>query len=149
MDEVHGLEAAEVGLSLHPAGPDPGDVVFGKNNLAAEASGLEIVLEVGPGSDPGPGNGVSIGADIFQQPFLGEDLSPQHDLGVGVVVAELRPDLGDKEAMRDGRDDGDTIGFFETPGRLNALAPRFELFDRNPDFYDLSHDLLEIRYQNS
>jgi hypothetical protein len=139
MDEVNGLEPAEVRFRPHPAGADPGDVIFRKDDLAAQASGLEVVLEVSPSPDPGPGDGIGVGAHVLEQPFLGEDLRPEHNLGIGVVITELRPDLGDEEAVGDGREDGHAVGFLEAPGGLDPLPPRFDFLDGDVDLNHFGH----------
>jgi len=46
--------------------------------------------------------------------------------------------------MRDGREDGHTVGFLETAGCLNAPPPRFNLFDRDGYLDDLRHPCLKI-----
>jgi hypothetical protein len=44
----------------------------------------------------------------------------------------------------DGREDGDTVGFLEPPGRLDATTPRLDLSYRDIDFDGSSHVFLKI-----
>ena len=133
MDEVHCLEPPQVGVVRDPAAADPGDVVVRKGDVDAEASRFESVLEVGPGAGPGAGDRVGVRPDVLQEPFLGQDLGPEHGLGIGVVVAEAHSDLGNEEAVGDRRDDRDTVRTFEPPGPLDAFAAGVEFFDRDAD----------------
>ncbi len=133
MDEVHRFESPEVGVVRDPAAADPGDIVVGEDDIDAEAAGLEGVLEIRPGADPGAGDDVGVRADVLEEPLLGQDLRPEHGLRVAVVVAEAHADLGDEEAVGDGRDDGDAVGPLEPPGLFDALAPGGQLVDGDAD----------------
>ncbi len=133
VDEVHGFEAPEVGVVGHPAAADPGDVVVGEDDVDAEAARFERVLEVGPRADPRSGDRIRVRADVLEKPLLGQDLRPEHGFGVGVIIAEAHPYLGNEVAVGDGRDDSDAIGRLEAPRLFDALAAGGQLLDRNAD----------------
>jgi len=135
-DIVHRLQPRQVGLAPDPAGPYPGDVVVGEDDRHAQAPGLEGVLEVRPGPDPGSGDGMGVGADVLHKPLLGQDLGSQHRLGISVVIPEADADHGDEKAMGQGRKDGHPVGPLEPLGLLHPGAARLDLLDRDADFDD-------------
>jgi len=142
VDVVHRFQAGQVCLGFDPARPDPGDVVIGEDDLAAQAAGLERVLEVRPGANPGPGDAVGVGAHVFHQPLLAQDLGAQHGLRVAVVVAEADAHHGDHEAVGDGRDDRHAVRLLEALGPGDTLFPGGQFLHRHGNLDHFGHQSL-------